>query len=470
MGAMTNGLGVLGGLKIAQARKLEQQKLAQSGQQIQNEKDYQDKMVQDAKDRLAELTQQHKAENAHALMVSQAAVAFQKVQQAAEQQRMVEQSNATGIPIPGAAVNTPLASRNLPGMVGVTQPAQPGTQTLPGAGADGGDLTLPFDPQAYLEHQKLRDEALKGPESAEARSRREELAAQLSGQFQNSIGLAKFQNELPPSATTQATLASEEKRAKDQRDAQRYDANLEASTRIRTAQISQGLEGGSQVDSAAEPIVQQLQNNQLSQEDLNELKNVPKVVKNTATANFIQAGGVIPTRAELGAVAKYAPVVSLLGKMGDYNKLINDNPTLSNVFGTDAWKQKKQLESDIDLMVPNLARTLGAESGRLSTMQITKADGSANPSSNWLTANSATNQKKVDDLHQFADDQIGAALSRLPPGQAASIKAKTGLTKIPYGAPQQPQPQPGVQLPGQPGGPPQPQHLYFDANGKLVNQ
>ena len=460
---MVEGLGVLGGLKIAQARNLEKQKVAQSAQEIQNQRDYQQSMVQDAKDRLAELTKQHDTENKHVALVFQAAQNLQKIMQLKDQQDMVEKSNATGVPIPGAAVQTPMAAKFQPGMIGVTQPTQSGTQTLSGAGPNGEDLVLPFDPQAYAQHQQDIQELLKGPGSPEAKARIADYQAQYGLMGQNQKDLAQFQNQLPPSATTVATLASEEKRAKDQRDAQRYDANLEASSKIRAAQISQGLDGGDQVESAAAPYIKQVHDGQLSMEGLNALK-LPKAIHNTVIAGVAQDGGVIPNQAELGAVAKYAPVAPLIGAIDQYNALLKNSPVQSRIPGTDDYKKRQALEAQIETQTPGIARSIGTETGRLSNQQIEMSQGLVQPGTNFLSSNVASNQQKRDTLLQLANSAVDANLSRLPAAQAASIKAKTGLTAIPYGGPQQVQPQPGNQQPGQP------QHLYFDANGKLVNQ
>src|ERR1700676_79681 len=114
-------------MKIAQARRAQKFGQAIEQQKADQERTYQEAMVQDAKDRLAELTQQHKTEASHWDLSYKAAQALQKLQQAKDQQEMVEKSNASGVPIPGAAVQSPVSASFQPGAIGVSSPARAGT-------------------------------------------------------------------------------------------------------------------------------------------------------------------------------------------------------------------------------------------------------------------------------------------------------------------------------------------------------
>lgn len=457
MGASSNPWGILGGLVAAQAKRAQNSKTAIDQQRADQENEAQKARTDIAQQQLKELQQQHATENAHNDLALKAAMAVQRVQQAKEQQEMVERSNASGIPLPGAAVNTPMASQPVPGALGVQTPAQPGTQTLRGAGANGEDLTLPFDPKAYQQHQLDIQEATKGPASPEARARMAEYQTQYSMMGQNQKDLAQFQNALPMTEYQKANLVSEEKRAKEAKAAQMYDTNVHASAQIRSAQIAQGLEGVAADDPQVQTLVSQIHNGQISQETLNSDKTRPKAVIRAAQAQVSADGGLVPNNAELGAVSKYAPVAQLIPAIDEYNKLLVSDPYNSRMPGTDAYKKRQALEAQIETQTPGIARSIGTETGRLSNQQIQMSQDLVKPGTNFLTSDPTTNQQKRDTLLKLANSAVDANLSRLPAAQAASIKAKTGLTGLQYEAPQPQQPavqqlQQNQQRPGQPQG------------------
>lgn len=454
-----NPWGILGGLVAAQAKRAQNNKLAIDQQRADQENEDRKARTDIAQQQLKELQQQHATENAHNDLALKAAMSLQKVQQAKEQQEMVERSNASGVPIPGAAVNTPMASQPVPGAIGVQTPAQPGTQTLRGAGPNGEDLTLPFDPKAYAQHQQDIQELLKGPGSPEAKARIADYQTQYSLIGQNQKDLAQFQNQLPMTEYQKANIASEEKRAKDAKAAQMYDTNVQAGAHIRAAQISAGLEGGDAVDASAAPYIQQIQNGQLSMEDLNAMK-LPKGIHNAVVSGVSTDGGVIPNKAELGAVQKYAPIAPLISAIDKYNDILKNSPTTAGIAdfripGTVTYKAIQPLKDQIETQTPGIARSIGTETGRLSNQQIQMSQDLTNPDKGILSGDPAIRQKQRDILLQLGNSAIDANLSRLPASQAASIKAKTGLTAIPYG--QQSTQQPTVQQPTNQQRPSQPQ-------------
>lgn len=431
--------GILEALKGAQQRRVERTKVAIDQQRADQENEYRKGELDRQNQLLAETKKQHDFENNQTTLTHQAMLAEQKLRQLREQNAIGQ--DQTGNP------DTLLAT--IPGADGETFEKH----SIPGI--DGATITLPS--------KDTINKRLGATKTAE-------LAPQIAGRIQE-IGaegekakdVATFQNQLPPTQQQQLVLASEEKRAAEAKAAQMYDTRVQAAAHIRGAQIGAGLEGGDAVNSSAAPYILQVHNGQLTQEGLNALK-LPKAIHNAVVAGVSQDGAVLPTTAELGAVSKYAPVAPLVGAIDQYNQLLKDSPMKSRLPGTNEYKKRQALEAQIETQTPGIARSIGTETGRLSNQQIQMSQDLVKPGTNFLTSDPTTNQQKRDTLLGLANSAIDANLSRLPKDQAAAIKAKSGLTAIPYsGAP------PKATIPAvtpSAGG----QHLYFDSKGNIVQQ
>lgn len=387
--------------------------------------------------------------------------------------------------------NNPDLVRQTPGetKIGETQPDANGyvyeQHQIPGLQDEKGNpltITIP----SHATSLKMLTEIAKAKDQPAHENRMEEIGKEQEGalnlESSKQVGQRNIQDS--EDARSARIVEAENQRKKDEIASQNWRTTQETSSAEKRARITAGLEGGAEVDSQAAPYVQQVLNGQLSDKGLNSLK-LMKGPHNAVLKGISDAGGMLPTDQEIGAVQKYQPMTNLINAIDQYNQILSRNPWESRIPGTDAWKARKNQEASIDLLTPPLARTLATETGRLSNQQIQKAEGISEPSANWLNADPISNAKKRDELLSIANDGLTANLSRLPTGQAAALKAKTGLTQIPYlTIPQRVQPQqtPGTQVApqqnpintsqvptgnqGQSGG----THLYFDSKGNKIQQ
>lgn len=391
-------------------------------QQIQNQRFKQQQDLQIAQKeaeqrdaQLQETIRQHKVESSRLDASLEMARQAHRLQQIEVQQKIgqgIQEGN-----LPAGTTEQPQEVQQIPGALGVQNPYK--TYNVPGIDQP---LTI-LSPEAHNQLVVSQRAALEQPAHE---NRMKEIATEA----ENQANLAK-QNRAAMLEQSQGVITAENERAKQAQAGENYRTGITAASHVRAAQISAGLEGGDQVNVAAEPYIQQVQNGQLTDKDLSD-KKLPKGLLNAVHAGLAQSGTVAPKKEEIQAVQKYQPIVPLVQAIDQYNQILHDSPVASRIPGNKAYADRKAIESQIDLLVPPLARTLATETGRLSSLQITKAEGIAEPSTNWLTSDPTANTTKRDALLKIANEGIDSALSRLPKGQAAHLKDLSGLGKIPY--------------------------------------
>lgn len=167
-------------------------------------------------------------------------------------------------------------------------------------------------------------------------------------------------------------------------------------------------------------------NGNLSVESLNKLP-ISKAHKEAIVQTLNKSGGKLPSQKQLDSVSAFAPVASMIPKILEYGKILADNPFASRTPGMDAYKRAKALQQELDLTLPNVARVIASDTGRLSNQQIAIARGAEEPTVNFLTGDADSNLKKAKEFMQVVNASIDARLSNLPEAQRATIKAKIGI-------------------------------------------
>lgn len=416
--AMEQVQGILEGLKIAQARRADNFKVQQ---EVANRAQQNEQFQNDLKLRQDELAQRKNQFD----VTTKAAKAMHDLQMLQEEQNLGK-SLQEGNNVPGAT-STPGADANhvVYQIPGIDNP-----------------LTL-LTPEAYRTKQIQDITAKDAPVHA---NRMEEIATQ----SQNAKDLAA-QNKTDALVQMQQMQDYENKRAATHEAAENFRTQTEVASREHVAKIQQGLEG--LTPDMLDPYIHQVVNGDLTQKQLNALP-LPKGVKAAIVNGVTSSGGAVLNDNEQDVIKSFTPIKQIIGKLDQYNDIIKANPTLSRIPGTDAYKQTSLLSEEIEGILPNVARVIATDTGRLSNQQIQMVKGMTEPSKNFLTNDSAINEKRRNDFLGITNALIDSKLSRLPEGQRAAVKQKLGITDIPMR---------GKQSTG-------PSHLFFDAQGNQIQQ
>lgn len=334
--------------------------------------------------------------------------------------------------------------------------AIPGAVSTPGADADHLTYQVPgidqplsvLTPEANRAKQIADKTALEQPEHL---NRLDEIDAQAK----NAQALA-LQNKSASLEQMQQMQQFENDRASTHEKGENFRTAATNATHIQAAKIAQGLEG--LTPDMITPYVQQAVHGDLTETQLNKLP-LPKGVKTAITQGVTGAGGMLLNDNEQQVVQSFTPIQQIVGKLDQYNAILKANPLKARIPGTDAYKQSKLVGDEIEGILPNVARVMATDTGRLSNTQIQMIKGMAEPSKNFLTNDPSINDQRRNDFLGLSNALIDSKLSRLPEGQRAAVKQKLGITSIPMAGAPQPQQQ------QQPGGP---THLFFDAQGNQV--
>ena len=438
--------GIIQGLIAGQQRRRDAILATQNQQRLDQDNTNRQAEIQNQKDRLAQEAKQFD-------ITTKAAQAMHKLTMLQEEQR-VTGNLQQGMQVPGDT------------KISETAPNENGdifeTHQIPGIEDQNGKpipITIPSR-ETFLRQEAQKAKALATPEH-------EFKEEEIRHTAENALNLEGARTTAQQQNTAQI-IAAENQRAKEAQLAESQRAGQQRATQIRVAQIGQGMDpetGALAVP--AEPYIQQAHNGQLSQEKLKAL-GLPKGTHNAVLAGIQQGGDVLPTDAELGSVQTYSPVPQLVGAIDNYNKLLTSSPMAklkSNIPGTDEYKAANAIQGQIQALTPGLSR-LESEKGKLSNTQIQMAHDLADPNNSVLSGDPVQNIKKRNALLQLANTGLDANLSRLPPGQAAILKQKTGVTNIPLLDEKTGQPVGGQPTTAQPAA----THLYFDSKGNPVQQ
>lgn len=392
--------GILEALKGAQQRRVEKTRLAIDQQKANNEDEYRKAEIANAKSAHDEVAAQHKTENAHWDALNQAAVASRKLSQAKELQEMGERSNASGIPIPGATVQSPIAS--IPGALGVSTP---GSQTFEGT-------QIPYDPAAYRQKQLDFADQTEGPDSPKAKAKMAESVA-LQNAMQDRLIEQNRQNR---------------QAAQDLQD----NKNDAAMLRTRFAQGQENYRAGLKLNQATDnfdpnPHVAGALNGTESQDEINKL---PKDQKALVIDQLSKIGGKAPTAKQLQFIQSLGGAVSAIPDMEQYNQLVNGSDSGTSMaarigLGSDTYNKRINLEKSIGEKLVQATNGMIPGVSRLSQPRIAAMQDAYQPTVNPI--HSAGNPGKLAGYVKNLNDVIDTELSNLPPAQRQHLKEQSGL-------------------------------------------
>lgn len=171
----------------------------------------------------------------------------------------------------------------------------------------------------------------------------------------------------------------------------------------------------------------------------------------------IKSGARVLTDKQKSTISDFQPVVDVLPKLKQYNEVLKANPIQGRIPLSDAYKTLTRLDGEIEMAMPNVARILEGEKGKLSNQQIQYSKGGFVPSRSPAGTDVKQNDLLIHDFEDMVHKQFDAKMGGLPEGQKALIKQKLRL--LDNG--QQATPQ---QIPQAP----QVLHWQRDQSGKLV--
>lgn len=411
--------GILEGLKIAQQRRAENARNSIEQQRLLQESDQRSKELDFQRNELGERKRQFD-------ITTKAAQAMHNLQVLQEEQRI---------------------SGNLQGGMSI-----PGAVSSPGADDQHLSYQVPGldNPISVLTPEALRAKQ-QADETAKLTPEHENRMIEINTQATNAQRLASQQRE-DQLAQAKVVQDYENQRAATHEAGENFRTSATNAAHIQAAKIGQGLEG--LTPEMITPYVQQGVQGDLTEEQLNKLP-LPKGVKSAIVQGVTGAGGALLNNDEQKVTQSFTPISQIVGKLDQYNAILKQNPAMSRIPGTDAYKQTKLIGQEIEGLLPNVARVIATDTGRLSNTQIQMVKGMAEPSKNFLTNDPAINEQRRNDFLGLSNAIVDSKLSRLPAAQRSAVKQKLGLTKIPMLGGQQQQQQ-------------GPTHLFYDAQGNQV--
>lgn len=394
--------GILQGLVIAQQRRAQDLQNSQATQQLQQQKEYQAGVLKQQQDELKQKTQYEQQQidllkKAHALA-------------ALKEGRELGASMQQGTPIPGDT------------KVGEVTDEQGNTfehHNVPGLTDEQGNPVPIIIPnrETFNKITQARKTAEEAPAIA---GRVQEIETGKKADLERIEASKRADLE-----RQQQIIAGENERARQHEQAENLRNAADQSTRLHVAKIGAGIEGTD--PTLITDYVHQAINGDLTDEQIK--KTIPfKGFQQAITNGVTEAGGQILTKPEQEVKQAFTPVNQIIDKMNQYNQLVRNEGQLKvNIPGTDAYKQAKLIEAEIDGVLPNVARVIATDTGRLSNTQIKLVEGMAQPSKNFLSSDAKTNEQRRDDFVDIVNKVIDSKLSRLPEAQRSAIKQKLAI-------------------------------------------
>lgn len=425
-------------LRNAQANQLAQQNLAQ---QSKAEAD----RIQSQKDQLAESTRQFNLSHDLAVKNAMALRAAHNLAAAQASANLGKQYSETGI----APANSTVAPQaQTPQGLGYSpiNPNDPNTtpnQTLnlPGAGSSGEDLNIPvIQPKAYATQQAdLQRITLKPGEEARQAAEEAKQAAEAVRQLQVKAADAeryRMQEEARTQQAQEATAARLQM-AQDHNDTMRFVAGLAHDSRLQPA-------------TDITPYIEQGKNGTLSSEDLNKIPGISKQDKVLINNAILSTGNTLINDKQKNLLMNFKPILTTIPNLDHALELLKTNPAEVRIPGTAAYKAYEEDMKQVDKTLPNIARVIEAQSGRLSNQQIKYSEGSFKPDKSLIGASYATNVKNRNDFVRTINEILKTQLAGMSPERQAVVKASYGITT-------------GNQV--APANASQDTHIYYDSNG-----
>lgn len=381
---------IMQALAARHQRVYQQQQLQLQQQTAQSENDARAAEIQQRKDELSERSRQFD-------ITSKAAQAMHKLSMLEEERKLTE---------------NPDAVRQMPGDT-LVDPGKPDangnvfeTHSLPGV---DDNITIPSHATAIkmLGEQKAAEDA---------------------------PGHANRMAELQQSGETQEELATinsdrEQKRLDEQLKAENARSAAENATRIQAAKISAG-EDGSEADLISN-YGQRAVNGDLTAEQLHNA-NIPKGTK-TAINNYAVANsGTLISQKQQDLASNYSQAVDVFKNIDAYNDLRkNSNWLQFNTPGSQTYQQRKAIEGMIDSKLPSITKNF-SQLNRLNVPEMNGVAQGVMPGSSVFSSNPQTNEMKRNGFLEDLTHEFDSQTANLPAPQRALLKARTGLTQIPY--------------------------------------
>ncbi len=389
----------------ARQAQIEQQRADQQGEQEKARiKQQQDELKQ----RKSEFDSQH-------ALAQKAADFIHNQQMTAAAQKYQE----TGLQPAGTTINPAIST--MPNGEANASPVNPVNATSQVMGFEGTPQTIPVQsPTQYATSQAKLQEITNKP--------MEDLRIRIEAAKQKEIEQAKAEGKAADLDRMNAQKQYDDARAKQAADAafarEKYKVDADNRTRLQIANISKGS-----TDVDLTPYISQANNGEITQEDIKKLPLKP-VDQMKVLNGVVSSGGRVLKEASKQNLTDMATVSTAIPHIADALNLLKTNPIAVRTPGTDAYKQYQEAVNQAELVLPQVARIIGGEKGKMSNQQISYAQGSFIPTRNPIAASYETNVKNAQDFVKTMNDIVKNHTVGMSPEHVNMLKENFGIKPL----------------------------------------
>jgi len=395
---------ILEGLKTHQAKVLQQTQLAIEKQRADAQTEAEQARIQQQQDQLEQAKKEFDAN--HELAKKAADLMHLQVMN-----KFGQQYQETGIAPPGASFQP-----TVQGSGGPASPVNPAAATsqlmsIPGVG----DMQV-ATPEANATRQAGLQRITGAP--AEEAKTREEQAKQVAETVRQVALKREDLDRLNASKQYDREVRKEQMdaemaRLKYTQDQENYRARLKNQ--------------GDQTDLS--PYMAQALNGEMTQEDIKKLPLKP-VDQMKIINGVVAPGGKVINNSTKQNLQDMSTISTAIPQIDQTLQLLKNNPVQVRLPGTDAFKQYNQSIQQLELILPQVARVIAGDKGRLTNQQMELANGGFIPSKNPLKSDLKSNIKNREDFVNLMKDILNNHLTGMSPEHKALLKQNFGIKPL----------------------------------------